>query len=73
MLKLSFQVIGLVGVLIISYLAFTIPINPHEIIPAMSVMGFDKPLWLCIIVGCGVPYLIALWYVYDTLKQRKIA
>ena len=73
MLKTIFQVLATIGVTIIFILAFTLPKNPYEIIPAISVMSFDKPLWLCIfIVGSSV-YLLILYTIYDNLSKRKTA
>ena len=60
MLKRVFQVLAVLGLIVISVLAFVVPSNPNEIIPAMTVMSFDKPLWLCIIVGGGFLYLIII-------------
>ena len=73
MLKTIFQILAIVGMIIICIIAFTIPTNPYEIIPAISMMSFDEPLWFCIIfVGCFV-YLMILWSIYDSLEQRKCA
>ena len=73
MLKTIFQVLAIIGRIIIFILAFTLPKNPYEIIPSISAMSFDKPLWLCIvIVGLSV-YLYILYTVYDNLSKRKIA
>lgn len=55
--------------IIISILAFIIPDNPYEIVPAMAIMSFDKPLWLCYVVGGSFIYLIALYYIYDKVKR----
>ena len=71
MIKNIFQIFAIVGMIAISILAFTIPTDPYEIIPAISVMGFDKPLWLAIIISCGVIYLLTLWYIYDEVSKRK--
>lgn len=68
MLKRVFQVLAVLGLIVISVLAFVVPSNPNEIIPAMTVMSFDKPLWLCIIIGGGFIYLITLYSIYDRLK-----
>lgn len=73
MLKTIFQIMAIVGVIIFSILAFTLPQNPYEIIPAMTPMTFDKPLWLCYMVGGSFIYLIILYIIYDILSQRKIA
>lgn len=68
MLKRVFHVLAIIGLIIISVLAFVIPSNPNQIIPALTVMSFDKPLWLCIIIGGGVIYLISLYSIYDKLN-----
>lgn len=65
MLKTIFQILAIVGVIIICIIAFTIPTNPYEIIPAISMMGFDKPLWFAIIFGGGFMYLLILLGIYD--------
>ena len=65
MLKTIFQILAIVGMIIICIMAFTIPTNPYEIIPAVSMMSFDKPLWFCIMFGGGFPYLLVLLVIYD--------
>ena len=70
MLKSIFQILGIVGFIIICILAFVVPSNPYDIIPALTVMSFDKPLWLCIIVGGGFIYLMSLYAVYDKIANR---
>ncbi len=70
MLKTKFQIIAIVGVIIISILSFTIPQNPYEIIPAITPMSFDKPLWFALIVSCGILYLSLLWYIYDEVSKK---
>lgn len=69
-LKNIFLTIGIIGFMVIVYCAFTIPNNPYEIIPALTMMSFDKPLWLCIIIGGGFIYLLVLWSVYDFLDKK---
>lgn len=73
MLKTIFQVLATIGVIIIFILAFTLPKNPYEIIPAISVMSFDKPLWLCIVIVGSSVYLFILYTIYDNLSKRKTA
>ena len=73
MLKTIFQILAIIGMIIICIMAFTIPTNPYEIIPAVSMMSFDKPLWFCIIFGGCFLYLMILWSIYDSLEQRKCA
>ena len=70
MLKRVFQILGIVGFLIICLLAFIIPKNPYEIIPAMTMMSFDKPLWLCIILGGGFIYFLILYNIYDKITNK---
>lgn len=55
--------------IIISILAFIIPDNPYEIIPAMTTMSFDKPIWFCYMVGGSFIYLIILYSIYDKVKR----
>lgn len=70
MLENIFKVLGIIGFTIICFIAFTIPSNPYEIIPSYTLYGFDKPLWLCIILGGGFLYLIILYSIYDFINKR---
>ena len=70
MLKIVFYVLGVIGVVIISILTFVLPSDPYMIIPAMSVMSFDKPLWFAIIVSCSFVYICVLYGIYDYLSER---
>ena len=68
-LKNIFRALAFVGVLVISILSFVLPQDPYEIIPSISVMGFDKPLWLCYIVGGSLIYLLLLYFIYSKIKK----
>lgn len=70
MLENIFKILGVVGFIAICIMAFTIPINPYEIIPSYTFVGFDKPLWLCIIIGGGFLYLIVLYSIYNFISER---
>lgn len=70
MLKRVFQILGIMGFIAICILAFVIPSNPNQIIPALTVMSFDKPLWLCIIIGGGFIYLITLYSIYNKINNN---
>lgn len=70
MTKTIFKVLSIMGMFIISILAFTISKDPYVIIPAMSVASFDKPLWFAIIVSCGFLYLSVLWYIYEEVSKK---
>ena len=71
MLKRRFQILAILGIIIISIVAFILPQNPYEIIPTLTIMSFDKPLWLCIIIGIGVPYLSILLFIYEKIIKEK--
>ena len=72
MLKIVFYVLGVIGVVIISILACVLPSDPYMIVPAMSVMSFDKPLWFAIIVSGFFIYLCLLYELYDYLEEQCI-
>ena len=68
-IKKLFIVLAFIGVIVISVLGFIIPDNPYEIIPAMTMMSFDKPLWFCYMFGGSSIYLIILYSIYDKLNH----
>lgn len=70
MTKRIFQLLGVIGIIAISVLAFVIPTNPYKTISALTMMSFDKPLWLCLIVGGGFIYLVTLYSIYDKLTNK---
>ena len=72
MLKIVFYVLGVIGVVILSILAFVLPSDPYMIISAMSVMSFDKPLWFAIIFSDSFIYLFGLYGIFDYLKEKSI-
>lgn len=65
-----FTTLSIVGMMILGYVAFNVPTDPYEIIPAMTMISFDKPLWLCILLGGGFIYLLILWSIYDKLTGK---
>ncbi len=70
-MKNIFYVLSGVGSIAIVVLAFILPSNPNEIIPALTPMSFDKPLWFAIILTGLVLYNGLLYGIYDKLKERK--
>ena len=72
MLKVLFKTLAIGGIIIIGIMSFVIPKNPYKIIPSLTVMSCDKPLWLCIIIGISIPYLLILYAIYEKIEQRKI-
>lgn len=71
MTRKIFQLLAIIGVVIISILSFTIPSNPNEILPALTPFSFDKPIWLCYVVGGNFLYLIVLYTIYDKTKTNR--
>jgi len=70
-LKSIFVVLSFVGVAVVSILSFIIPSNPYEIIPSLTMMVGDMPLWLKLILAFSTIYLLVLWSIYDKIIQRK--
>lgn len=71
MLRKVFLLFTIFGIITISVIAFTVPNDPNEIIPTISTVGFDKPLWFCIIFGGSFLYLMILWSIYDKIETKK--
>lgn len=71
MLENIFKILAIGGFIAICIMAFTIPNNPHEIIPAITYMNFDKPLWLNIIICGGFIYEFILFCIYDEITTKK--
>jgi len=65
-----FNVIAILGLLVIGILSFVVPDNPWIIIPSLSAFLFDKPLWLGLIVNFSFFYIMFLMMLYDILEQR---
>ena len=71
MMKVAFIILGIIGVIVISALGFIIPEKPFEIIPAITPMSFDKPIWACYMFGGGFIYIILLIACYDTICAKN--
>ncbi len=71
MKQILFKLLAVVGVISIGVLSLIIPEDPFKIIPALTVMSYDKPLWFCIMMGGSSLYLLALLSIYDCINQRK--
>ncbi len=67
MLKIIFQILGVIGFICICTLSFIIPNNPYEII---STPNYSLPLFIYIIIGVGSLYLIILYGVYCLIDNR---
>lgn len=69
MYKILFEIMAILGYIMIVQFAFTIPQDPYIIIPSYTYMSFDKPLWLCIIMIGWFFYSIFLSEFYDFLNN----
>ena len=69
-MKKLFKIFFLIGILIILILSFVIPDNPFKIIPAISIGGIDRPLWLNILIFYGFIYSIILNVVYEIIENK---
>ena len=70
-MKVLFVALGIIGVAIISILSFVIPSNPYEIIPSLTMMHGDMPLWLMLIISFSFIYLLILLAIYDKFILGK--
>ena len=62
------HILDILGFIAIVISAFTIPSNPHEIIPALTVMIFEKTLWVCIVFDGDFLYLLVLYSIYNLIS-----
>ena len=62
---ITFKVSYVVGLLTIFVGSLTIPSNPYEIVPAVSSMSFDKPMWLALFLVIGFFYSLGMYAIYD--------
>ena len=68
-MKILCKITALLGYVIIGLLAFALPNDPYEIIPSYSIIGFDKPLWLClIIIGYFFYSIFLISFFYQELS-----
>lgn len=64
-----FWIIGIVIMLLIVCLAFTIPSEPTKIYKSITGL-FDLPIWLLIIMVGGFIDMVALISIYDKTERR---
>lgn len=62
--------LGIIGVIIISILAF-ISDMAFEIIPALTVYSFDAPFWFKAIISGSFLYLSLLSECYDAIAHKN--
>lgn len=70
-MKILFSILAIVGVAIICVLSFVLPTNPYEIIPFISMMVGDMPLWLALIISLSFIYLLISFAIYDNLIPKE--
>ena len=69
MLENIFKILGIIGFIAICVMAFTIPSNPFETIKGVN---YYYPIFLCIIMGGGILYLLILYGVYSIINRMYI-
>jgi hypothetical protein len=69
MKKVVFIILGIIGVILISIAGFVIPEDPYEMVPALTVMTFDKPVWVCYMFGGGTLYIALLYACYNAITH----
>lgn len=65
--KILFIALAIVGGAIIITLSFILPSNPYEIMPSVTMMLGDIPLWLMYSIEFAFLYLLILFAIYDKL------
>lgn len=68
-MKKLFCTLAIIGIFLITIMAFEIPKNPFEMVP--STLSFDKPLWFCIAFFGSFLYIIILGIIYNKVKTLK--
>ncbi len=71
MKKIGFIALAIIGIIDLSLFSFIVPKDPFKVIPAITVMSFDKPLWFCIMIGGSFLYLLILYSIFDCFNQTK--
>ena len=67
MSKKIFNLLSLLGLLIIIILSFILPSNPLELIPSYTILTIDRPLFLNIIIVSTFFYSLILYKLYNVL------
>ena len=65
-----FYALSVIGSILICVFAFILPKNPYQILPAITIMGIDKPLWLSIIIVGLFFYNGLLYEIYEILNKK---
>lgn len=64
-----FELLAVVGNIIIGILTYIIPSNPWDGLPSLIVYGINKPLWVGLFIIFSFIYLIFLEYLYCKIKK----
>ena len=67
-MKKIFYALAVIGVMIITIIAFTVPKDPYAMIP--SILFIDKPIWFCITFFGSFLYLIVLGIIYNKIEKK---
>lgn len=69
MINKIYLLLFIIGFIIICIFAFLVPPDPFEMIPSVSALSFDKPVWFAIILVGTFFYTLILSYIFDKIKK----
>ena len=69
MINKIYWLLFVIGFIIICIFAFIVPTDPFEMIPSVSALSFDKPVWFEIILVGTFFYTLILSYTFDKIKK----
>ena len=67
MSKKIFNILSLIGLIIIIILSFIIPNNPFNIFSSYTFITFDRPLWLNCLIVYSFIYLLITYKIYNII------
>lgn len=65
--KNLFNILTILGLILILFLSFIIPNNPYEIVKSYTIMTIDRPLWFNILIISSFIYLIIICSIYEKI------
>ena len=65
--KNLFNILTILGLILILFLSFIIPNNPYEIVKSYTTMTIDRPLWFNILIISSFIYLIIICSIYEKI------
>ena len=65
--KNLFNILTILGLILILFLSFIIPNNPYEIVKSYTTRTLDRPLWFNILIISSFIYLIIICSIYEKI------